>query len=264
MNWIQDWWSFDWRSCPSPRYFRYSDFQNWPGCCSRTSLSSWVMVLIKIILHVIIDKRIKFRQELTQLRHINVPPKIINFSHGRRYWTGKDILTNFTFFTDFSEFLLLFISTNIINSMFSNVGKVILGFLIIVNTRNHNLIVGEILVTVQTLADSLKICLMVGFFWLLRVQSKSPLLTLTSNSSSNDLLKERKLVLEPVAKLISPPEVESSWSLESKVLRNYDPSSRFWISLNSCRDRKSLRCLFKRWCLVNLLLLMTMLNHCLN
>ena len=47
---------------------------------------------------------------------------------------------------------------------------------------------GEILVTVQTLADSLKICLMVGFFWLLRVQSKSPLLTLTSNSSSNDLL----------------------------------------------------------------------------
>ena len=188
MNWIQDWWSFDWRLCPSPRYFRYSDFQNWPGCCSRTSLSSWVMVLIKIILHVIIDKRIKFRQELTQLRHINVPPKIINFSHGRRYWTGKDILTNFTFFTDFSEFLLLFISTNIINSMFSNVGKVILGFLIIVNTRNHNLIVGEILVTVQTLADSLKICLMVGFFWLLRVQSKSPLLTLTSNSSSNDLL----------------------------------------------------------------------------
>ena len=73
-------------------------------------------------------------------------------------------MTNFTFFMDFSEFLLLFISTNIINSMFSNVGKVILGFLIIVNTRNHNLIVGEILVTVQTLADSLKICLMVGFF----------------------------------------------------------------------------------------------------
>ena len=63
--------------------------------------------------------------------------------------------------------------------------------------------------------------------------------------------KERKLVLELEVKLISPLEMESSWSPELEVL---EPEI---MEMGLC-------CLVKHRCLVNLLLLIMMLNHCLN